>query len=363
MSRTISTRKRLLATTSIAVMTSAVTALALSSSAIAESNTAESPGPLEWETLAEAPPGDPRSLTVIGDDNVWAVGSEAGTALASHWNGSAWTSTEVAGLKYFTDASFSGDSDGWAVGDGAAYWDGSAWASVPTPLPDNTNAWLSAVDTVSPDLAWAVGNTAMQGGGEGTAFIQHWNGTEWTLTEPKFPSEFTAVDLNDVVSVDADEAWAVGTAYRGGVLEPLIMHWDGTQWSIQDSPAPTGNLTSLAVSDGELFASGFSPVENSPVDAGPLLMRLDDADWTVLETPDATGWFYSSIPDGDGGLIAYGYDSESSQVLRWNSGTATYEAGPAGSGSIGVIATATDGGSAIWLLTQGTDGWFVAYAK
>ncbi|MFD0556534.1 hypothetical protein FB566_1777 [Stackebrandtia endophytica] len=362
MSRTLGTRNRLPVTAALAVVTGTVTALTLSSTASTEPISADPPAPLEWQTLDEAPAGDLRSLAVISDDSLWTVGRDADTATASHWNGSTWTSMTVPGLRYFTATAFSADTDGWAVGDGTAHWDGSAWTSVPVDLPDTTSAWLSAVDAVGPDLAWAVGNTTLQGGGEGSAFIQQWDGTEWTLIEPTFPADYTAVDLNDIVSTGDDEAWAVGTAYRDFGSTPLIMRWDGTEWSIHDSKE-MGNLTSLTVSDGELYASGFTSVDNSPVDAVPLLMHLDGADWTVVETTTERGWIYSSTADGNGGLIMAGYDSQIDRILRWNDGTSTFEEGPAGSSALNVIASAPDGESAVWLLTRDDDGWFIAYAK
>lgn len=63
--------------------------------------------------------------------------------------------------------------------------------------------------------------------------ILHWNGTAWARVATPSPGTRFNV-LNGVSAVSARNAWAVGF-YRNqaaGAL-PLILHWNGTAWSVR----------------------------------------------------------------------------------------------------------------------------------
>jgi hypothetical protein len=59
--------------------------------------------------------------------------------------------------------------------------------------------------------------------------------------------------LDDVVATASNDVWAIGGADQGVVL----MHWDGSQWSL--APAPPNSGGSLAaVGPNDLWASGWN---------------------------------------------------------------------------------------------------------
>jgi hypothetical protein len=361
--------------TSTLLLTGAVTTVAV----LGMSTTAHA-DPLGWTFTAPPPTADRLSLNgiaTLSDTSVWTVGRDSAGALASHWDGQAWTSTPVPGMNWLNDASFDSESDGWAIGGGtdttknATHWNGTDWTPVATPMPDagDDQPWLTAVDGGGTDV-WAAGNTGTVGGGpDGVAFFEHWDGSQWTLIEPKLPQEFTAYSISDINVAGADDAWAVGSAYQGQVSVPLIMHWDGSDWSMQKTPnQPTGTMTTTTIVDGEVWAGGFGSVDNSPIAAVPLLMHLVDGEWTTVKTPQETSWWYNMVPDGNGGLIMGGYTQGADAILRWDGTTASIEPGPIGGkyATVRAMDTAEDGSGDVWTVGDaGTDdvSWWVAHTS
>ena len=74
---------------------------------------------------------------------------------------------------------------------------------------------LHAIDLVSPDDGWAVGQEGV---------ILHWDGHAWS----QVVSPVTATRLHDVDMVSPTDGWAVGD-YPG-----IILRWDGVHWSLVD---------------------------------------------------------------------------------------------------------------------------------
>jgi hypothetical protein len=168
--------------------------------------------------------------------NAFAVGNStaatggAKTAVALHWNGSAWskqavpkaagTDTELTAVKAFSA------TDAWAVGETASsgftfrktlamHYDGTAWRAVPTPSPGTNTNFVTAVDGVASGNVWAVGYLLNQPYGNRIrqSMILHWDGTAWTqVPSPSNASTF----LYDVAAVSATDAWAVGWSSTPG---------------------------------------------------------------------------------------------------------------------------------------------------
>ena len=316
--------------------------------------------PLTW-TFADPPITTARpsqnALAALAPDSVWAVGRDSTGAIATHWDGTSWTPAPVTEMTWLSDVSFTGPSAAWAVGGGvkpganAARWDGSAWSAVLTPMPDagDRRPSLNSVDTLGASHAWAVGNTGAVGIPDGVAFLERWDGGAWTLVEPDVPDDVTAFSLSDVNVVAADDAWAVGTAYTGETARPLVLHYDGEGWSVQDVPGQEGgNLTATTVSGGVVYASGFMSVGGA-VDARPLLLRLAGGAWTPVKTPEDLSWWYGMVPDGRGGLVMTGYTRGSSLVLRFDGQTAVIEPGPVPDGYATIQAVSlVPGTTEIW---------------
>ena len=87
-----------------------------------------------------------------------------------------------------------------------------------------------------------------------------WNGTSWDLVPSPSPG-MNFLDLNGVVSIAANNAWAVGFYDVSGNWKTLTLHWDGSAWSVVDSPSPDPSLNRLngvtALSGSDVWAVGY----------------------------------------------------------------------------------------------------------
>jgi hypothetical protein len=169
-------------------------------------------------------------VAATGPHNAWAVGasntSPGASAIIEHWNGYRWrrvsTPPDLGNLQGITAV---GPDDLWAVGytnAGPVYkslivhYNGRRWYQVPSPNPGGTiNLW--DVSASSSTNAWAVGY-----GGGTVAF--HWNGKTWTFVPSVNPGGGM---LLGVVTISADNAWAVGTLGWGSTITE---HWNGKAW-------------------------------------------------------------------------------------------------------------------------------------
>jgi hypothetical protein len=238
----------------------------------------------------------------------------------------------------------SGPNDVWAVGYYTEnnsqrtlilHWDGGSWSVIPSPnpLPDGNDTinQLNGVFAITPNDAWAVGYT-VGGDQDYRTLTMHWDGTLWqTVPSPNLP--ITQPDiynaLNAVSAVSANDVWAVGGASVGVASRAVLMHWDGTAWSLTPEPpetalwSSTGRTGVTAVSTNDVWAVGqFSA------------FRWNGSAWTV--------------PTGFSGYAMYGIDHSSPSNV-WSVGTIPPSGGGSeGGGASGPVATAYRFDGASW---------------
>src|SRR5205085_6716456 len=69
--------------------------------------------------------------------------------------------------------------------------------------------------------------------------------------------------LNGIAAASSNDIWAVGyqSSAPGAASSTLVLHYDGTSWTIVPSPNPGGLTSSLArvvaITDGRIWAAGF----------------------------------------------------------------------------------------------------------
>jgi hypothetical protein len=202
------------------------------------------------------------AMTASSANDVWAIGSlmNLGTGLVSplfeHWNGTAWTATtEESNHQFLFGASADAPNDAWAVGfDGsdnietsAMHWDGANWKSVATPnVGEGTNK-LNAVLALAPNDVWAVGFSTPLAPPKQAAtltLIEHFDGTSWAVVPSPNVGPNSANQSNRLLGLTANSAndiWAFGSYFPadGSAHQmTLLLHWDGTSWTIASSPSP-----------------------------------------------------------------------------------------------------------------------------
>lgn len=200
------------------------------------SSTAATPSGATSSYLYDVSCTSSSSCIAVGSYN---VSGGASRTLAESWNGSAWAvmttpSTEGGANNLYTVACTSGSSCtaiGTQAGKASALrWNGAEWASLGTPKnvagPSSTISCSSASACMS-----AVGNNAK---------FDRWDGTEWSSTTAVTPEGASLTTLRGV-SCPVSTSYCIAVGWyqtAGGAFVGLSEIWNGSSWSIQETPTP-----------------------------------------------------------------------------------------------------------------------------
>jgi hypothetical protein len=236
-----------------------------------------------------------QGVAAVSSNDVWAVGTAQGQTLAEHWDGTQWSlvsgpSGQPGGNLHGIAAVSS--SDVWAVGNVGSqtllhHWDGAQWSVIPSPNVGSEPNELNGVAAVSSNDVWAVG--AYGYFFDARTLVLHWNGTQWSVVTS--PNAGTGGNhLHGIAAVSAHNLWAVGTNYgSSGVSPTVVLHWNGTVWSISPGPSPdprSGDLSGVAaVSSNDVWAVGTYRRSSSPYET--LVERYHNV--CPTSTPTVTG--------------------------------------------------------------------------
>lgn len=229
------------------------------------------------------------AISAVSPNDTWAVGRIQGQTLVEHWDGNSWNvvpspNFDHANVLSAVDAISANDV--WAVGNYMGpsgrthtltmHWNGADWNS-DYNLDVGRDNFLSGVAAISPNDVWAVGDYTTLSCCY--TMVWHWNGTLWTLVDSPNPSG----SLSGVAGLRSNDVWAVGVSNG----QPFTLHWDGTQLNVVPNPnIPAGGALSsvAAVSSNDVWAVGNSTsndVEHS------LIEHWDGTQWSVVASPDA----------------------------------------------------------------------------
>jgi hypothetical protein len=245
--------------------------------------TASSPAPPPctpaWEVAQSANPGElPNQLSgvaVVTGTEAWAVGGSGDPAAPSSvlielWNGTAWTAEEVEapGTEInellAVDVSESSPNDVWAVGRTASgfgdrplvlHYDGTQW--LPQEIPSEIDGVLTGVAALSPTNVWVVGYVVDSVTSIEHALVLHWDGLLWAVVDPGRATGVGRSALLDVETSAEDDLWAVGYLHN----DPLIVHFDGEEWTRGETPIPGTTNAVWPVSPTDVWAVG-SPIQH-----------------------------------------------------------------------------------------------------
>lgn len=279
------------------------------------------------------------AVSAAAADEVWAVGQDGDGTLSARWDGTRWRLVDVPDSDGFLRDDLAGVAalavdDVWAVGSSyaedslALHWDGNEWNQVAVPNPPESYDQLRAVAgtpdgellaaggldrqayvlrledgafdkvrveqvgtssnqllgisaAVSDDI-WAVGAL---GQFNPKALTLHYNGDRWRRVKAPAPPEGT--QLNDVVSIAADDAWAVGQTNPGDFGKAVALHWDGERWRRVRVPQ-SGNqyasprlLAVDAIGPDDVWAVGAYDVGSFPE---TVLLHWNGTRWRLADS-------------------------------------------------------------------------------
>jgi hypothetical protein len=226
--------------------------------------------------------------------------------LVEHWDGTAWSmvaSPNPAGSPYSVlyGVSCTSATDCTAVGttsNGSAFvtlvehWDGTSWSIVASPNPaGSTGSYLNGVSCTSSTACTAVG--VMYTGSGSVMLVQHWDGTAWSIVASPNPANSTDSNLHGVACTTATLCTAVGETHNNVSGNfTLVEHWDGTAWSIVDTPSPAGPTGSVLYGISCTGATACTAVGARLTETGyyiTLVEHWDGTAWSIVDTPNPVG--------------------------------------------------------------------------
>ncbi len=231
-------------------------------------------------------------ISATAPNDAWAVGNANANTYIEHWNGTSWTNAATLANSILLNAVFARTStDVWAVGESfqsgiqdtaIEHWNGAAWSSIPSPSPATgsfaTNQ-LNGVVALTANDAWAVGYYI-----QASAFVplaEHWDGSRWSVVP--LPASASGT-LMAVSGSSSGNVWAVG-----GGSKPLLEHWNGGAWSgagISSTTLKGVVLSGVTVSSTtNAWAVGYARSKQNPNNNATLAIRWDGHSWAPLTTP------------------------------------------------------------------------------
>ncbi len=302
------------------------------------------------------------------------------TALAEAWNGTSWSIeatpmpsggqqsglSDVACTSASACTAVGGYVDGSSVQDTLAEaWNGTSWSIQSTPVPSGArSSFLNGVACTSASACTAVGAYTDSSGVQDT-LAEAWNGTSWSIQTTPVPSGAQSSGLSGVACTSASACTAVG-AYTdsSGVQDTLAEAWNGTSWSIQTTPVPSGaqssELSGVACTSASACTAVGAYTDSSGVQ-GTLAEAWNGTSWSIQTTPVPSGAQSSELSGvactSASACTAVGAYTDSSGVQgtlaeAWNGTSWTIQTTPGPSGGLlavlnSVACTAANGCTAV----------------
>jgi hypothetical protein len=138
------------------------------------------------------------------------------------------------------------------------------------------------------------------GQSNGMPVAERWNGTSWTVQTPPTPSGAVSAALYSVSCTTSAACTAVGYSGNGSSPSiygdaPLAESWNGSTWTLQTAPNPSqatsGTLTGISciAPDACTAVGGYDDQNTTPVSYGTLAEQLNASTWTIQPTPAPAG--------------------------------------------------------------------------
>lgn len=290
------------------------------------------------------------AITALSPNDVWVGGNYGNYPLNSdfvlfaHWNGTDWSFADMAHLPGAINVMSAVNAhDIWAVGgEDFFHYDGTSWSKIPGPSLNSGNSGGAYIDysiiglaAISHSDLWAIGTTRIHNALEsvgatpapqpnplfsmtGPPLILHWDGTQWTEFDAPISNEYLNA-LNGIVALDSNDVWSVGTYGLSGVSRPAALHWDGITWS--SIPIPNASLQGgfagvTASAYGSMWAVGDS---YDGVSYSALTAHWDGQQWQLFEDSSVSA-ITGAIPLSSNSLWGTGWQGKNSFIGLWNGG-------------------------------------------
>ena len=125
-------------------------------------------------------------------------------------------------------------------------WNGSSWTRETAPIPHEASEGvyryedLDGISCISASNCTAAGSYASSKNGTDAAFVDRWNGTNWTAETIPGLGERNWSYLSAIVCASTTSCTATGGYEEALVKTAVVARWNGTTWTYEVVPAPLG---------------------------------------------------------------------------------------------------------------------------
>jgi sugar lactone lactonase YvrE len=236
--------------------------------------------------------GEDKTFTTLSTWSLQSSPSVSGAQWTAPRRVSCSTATECIAVGSYANSS-------GVKGPLAERWNGTAWA-LQSPASPSGAKWtaLTGVACSSATACTAVGRYMNSSSVEVT-LVERWNGTTWTVEMPPNPSGAKSSWLEDISCSSATACTAVGHYLNSSSVElALAERWNGTTWAIQSTPSPAG-ANSSQFADVSCFSATACRAVGSYVERGGFRVTLAESwngtEWSVQATPNPIPTELSSL--------------------------------------------------------------------
>jgi hypothetical protein len=170
----------------------------------------------------------------------------------------------------------------------------TGWSIESTPNPQAPTGTLQAVSCTSVSACTAVGSSDTNDGASVT-LAERWNGTAWTIQPTPNPSGSTASSLLGGSCTSATSCTAIGDSSTSAGAVTLAERWNGTAWTVQTTPNPGSAEGTYSTLEGVSCTSATACTavgSSNPIATGltaTLAERWNGTAWSIQATPNPSG--------------------------------------------------------------------------
>jgi len=184
----------------------------------------------------------------------------------------------------------------------AERWTSPTWASQTVPIPTDA-AWsqLDGVDCLWSNFCVAVGRYITNDGST-RRLAMFWNGTNWSLQTLAEPAGATSSSLNDVSCTASPNACTVVGSWKnandGNKVSTLAYRFNGSSWTQQSTPNPSEGVTNVFVDVSCATATACTAAGYWVSSSGSnrtLAAHWNGSNWSLQGTPDPSGAVFSTL--------------------------------------------------------------------
>jgi hypothetical protein len=164
----------------------------------------------------------------------------------------------------------------------AGFFRGTSWSIGPAPRPAGGTGVLVSVACYAPKHCFGVGQA------DGATLLERWDGTAWSIAQSPKISGATEHSLTGVACPTTSKCFAVGYAVRAGTKRPLVVRWDGKSWAVLPSANPPGGgrLSAVACATNINCVAVGATTATSPA---TLVEAWDGTAWKLLRSRNPAG--------------------------------------------------------------------------